>query len=83
MNIIEKTKLLFYINKLYKQTMEVGMSKNWKTTMAGVVATLGLILKLFKIDLPEEVSNGLIAIGVFAIGFFAKDSNVTGGAVQQ
>jgi hypothetical protein len=44
-----------------------------RTTISGLVVTIGVLLKLFKIDLPDEVSNGLIAIGVFLMGFFAKD----------
>jgi len=39
-----------------------------------------MVLKLFKIEIPEEVLNGIIAIAVFAIGFFAKDAGVTGTA---
>ena len=78
MTIIEKIKLLFQLNKLWSQMKEVKTMKNYRTTIAGLVATLGLILKLFKVDIPDEVSTALITIGVFAVGFFAKDSSVSG-----
>ncbi len=83
MNIIERMKLLYYLNKIWQQVKEIKTMKNWKTTMSALVVTVGMILKLFKIDLPEEVANSLITIGVFLMGLFAKDNNVTGGTIQQ
>lgn len=83
MNIFDKLKLLVLINKFYSQVKEAKMNASWKTTVSGLVATAGFILKLFKVDLPDEVSNALITVGVFLIAFFAKDSNATGGAVKQ
>ena len=53
---------------------------NWKTTVAGVVGAIAMVLRLFKVDVPQEVLDGVIAIAVFAIGFFAKDAGVTGTA---
>lgn len=76
-------KLLYYLNKIWQQVKEIKTMKNWKTTMSALVVTVGMILKLFKIDLPEEVANSLITIGVFLMGLFAKDNNVTGGTIQQ
>lgn len=83
MNIIEKVKLLFYIKKLYQQWKELKTMTNWKTTVGAIVTTIGFILKLFKIDVPEEVSMAIVTVGIFIIGLFAKDSNVTGGTVKQ
>lgn len=78
LNLIEKLKLLFYLNKVWTQIKEVKTVKNYKTTISGLVATLGLLLKLFKVDLPEEVSTALITVGIFLVAFFAKDSSVSG-----
>jgi len=55
--------------------------KNWKTTASGVLAALGMIFPLFGI--PAEVGNAVSTLGLFLIGLFAKDSNVTGGSVSQ
>ena len=55
--------------------------KNWKTTVSGIVSAAGMLLPMFGI--PAEVGNAVSVIGLFLIGLFAKDSNVTGGSVQQ
>jgi hypothetical protein len=53
---------------------------NYKTTIAGVIGAIAMVLKLFKLDVPQEVLDGIVAIAVFAMGFFAKDAGVTGTA---
>lgn len=55
--------------------------KNWKTTLSGVLAGLGQIVPLFGV--PAEVGQAISVLGLFLIGMFAKDSNVTGGTVVQ
>lgn len=55
--------------------------KNWKTTIGGLLMTIGLAIAQ-----TEELKNyGLIlqGIGGLLLGFAAKDSNVTGGAAKQ
>lgn len=57
------------------------MKSNWKTTVTGVVTAAAVLIKsIFNIEIPTEA---IIAVGVFLIGIFAKDNNVTGGTVQQ
>lgn len=49
---------------------------NWKTTLAGAIgAAVLLINKYTGIDLPEEA---VIALAIFAIALFSKDSDTTG-----
>ena len=55
--------------------------KSWKTTLSGVIAALGPIL--LAVGIPTEVATAITTIGLFLLGFFAKDNNVTGGTVQQ
>ncbi len=55
--------------------------KNWKTTAAGVLSAVGQLLPLFGV--PTSVGTAVSTIGLFLIGLVAKDSNVTGGTVQQ
>ncbi len=55
--------------------------KNWKTTIGGLLMTIGLAL-----GQSDELKNyGLIlqGIGGLLLGFAAKDNNVTGGTVSQ
>lgn len=55
--------------------------KNWKTTIGGLLMTIGLALSS-----TDELKNyGLVLQGVggLLLGFAAKDNNVTGGTVQQ
>ena len=55
--------------------------KNWKTTLSGVVSAFGIILPFFGI--PSEIGQSATVIGLFLLGLFSKDSNVTGGIVNQ
>jgi len=55
--------------------------KNWKTTAAGLFGAAGQVLPFFGV--PAEVGQAISVIGLFLIGLFAKDSNVTGGTVSQ
>ena len=55
--------------------------KNWKTTIGGLLLTIGLA-----ISQSEDLKHfGLIAqgIGGLLLGLSAKDNNVTGGTVPQ
>lgn len=58
------------------------MKKNWKTTLAGItVAAIAAATALGYLT-PEQataISGALTALGLLA----AKDSNVTGGTVEQ
>lgn len=55
--------------------------KNWKTTVSGLLSGCGQLFPLF--GLPAEVGQAVSVLGLFLMGLFAKDSNVTGGSVQQ
>jgi hypothetical protein len=55
--------------------------KNWKTTLCGTVGALGQIFPL--IGLPQEIGQAVSVIGISLLALFSKDSNVTGGTVQQ
>ena len=49
--------------------------RDWKTTLVGIVGAVGVLVKsLFGFEIPAEVQNGFIAIILFFIGLFAKDS---------
>jgi len=48
------------------------MNNTTKTTVAGFVAAAAFIAKIFKIDVPQEVVDGVIAVAVFCIGFFSQ-----------
>ena len=52
--------------------------KNWKTTLAGLIAGLPIILGTFGVAIPESVSKLLLAIGVVIATYFCKDKNVSG-----
>lgn len=50
--------------------------KNWKTSVYGLLAAMGQILPVFGI--PSEVGAAASTVGLFLMGFFAKDNTVTG-----
>lgn len=47
---------------------------NWKTTVSGVLSAVVILLKLFGIEVPQPVSDGLLAVSLFMVGLFAKDA---------
>ena len=55
--------------------------KNWKTTASGILAAAGQLLPMWGV--PMEVSQAVSVLGLFLLGLFSKDHNVTGGSVQQ
>ena len=65
-------------------TIDVPSGKNWKTTACGAVTGIGAYMAA----IPEPqwvpiVGKALVVAGPIMLGFFAKDSNVTGGTVTQ
>jgi hypothetical protein len=52
--------------------------KEWKTSLFGLAAGA---LNLFASG--ANWKQVLFSVGIAAVGVFAKDSNVTGGAIQQ
>lgn len=58
--------------------------KNWKTTLAGLALALPSALTASGILDPSNKWASLISmIGAIALGFTAKDNNVTGGTIGQ
>lgn len=55
--------------------------KNWKTSGSGILALLTIIWRCVSTKTvgPEDVAGATVAIGLIV----AKDSNVTGGTVEQ
>jgi len=56
--------------------------KNWKTTLFGALSAVSLALAPL-IPSLTAVLTPLAAVFLALATFFAKDSNVTGGSVQQ
>lgn len=58
--------------------------KNWKTTLGGVMTTVGLTLKTHGSTTVEYWLGEICSLaGPLLLGLGAKDSNVTGGTVKQ
>ena len=57
------------------------MKKNWKTTVSGVLSALGVLFPMF--GLSAELGQAVTVVGLALLGLFSKDSNVTGGTVEQ
>lgn len=77
---MNKVKALYQIAKIILLSGGINM-RNWKTTVAGLLAAAGQILSIFGV--PVEVGAAVSTIGLFILGLFSKDLNVTGGKVQQ
>jgi hypothetical protein len=80
-DVILKTKLVVGITPYLFQSMIGVQMKNWKTTLTGIIGAIAYACNLiFGLEIP---SDAILAVAIFAIGLFAKDSNVTGGTAQQ
>lgn len=56
--------------------------KNWKTTLGGVLAAIGLLLSSglvplggLSVDVAHQIGGGLAALGAFITGNQAKDKS--------
>lgn len=56
---------------------------NWKTTIPGVIAGLAQIVKAFGVDIDPAILDGINAIAIAVLAYFAKDKDVTGGKRQE
>jgi len=52
--------------------------KNWKTSLAGVIAFAPQLLMAVGVAIPEPVSKAILAIFGLVGFFLAKDNDVTG-----
>jgi hypothetical protein len=52
--------------------------KNWKTTVAGIIAFAPQILGACGVLIPEPISKLILAVFGIAAFFLAKDKDVTG-----
>lgn len=55
--------------------------RNWKTTLAGILAILGVAVKIASTGQGDASDLAAFLAGVGLL--MAKDHNVTGGTVQQ
>lgn len=80
-DVILKTRLVVGITPYLFQSMIGVQMKNWKTTLTGIIGAIAYACNLiFGLEIP---SDAILAVAIFAIGLFAKDSNATGGTTQQ
>lgn len=59
------------------------MKKNWKTTLGGALLAAGTGLTQVDDPLLSAIGQAMTIAGSLLLGYFAKDSNVTGGSAQQ
>ena len=52
------------------------MFANWKTTLAGVVAAVGMAVSAFLTEGGTDWKKLVVAVGIAAMGALAKDHNV-------
>lgn len=45
-----------------------------KTTIAGVLASAAMLAKTFGLEVPTEVTDGILAVAMFFLGLFSKDA---------
>lgn len=55
--------------------------KNWKTSLAGLLTSVGLVLTTNNNPTFQTVGTIAAAVGTLLMGMSGKDFNVTGGTV--
>ena len=63
-------------------TVNIPSAKSWKTTLAGALMALGAYFQTLD-GIYLTIGQVLVIGAPILFGLFAKDSNVTGGAVVQ
>lgn len=59
--------------KVYKELKEVkDMEFNKTTNTLGLVAGISQLLKLFGLDIPTEILDGITGLGVILLGYFTN-----------
>lgn len=56
---------------------------NWKTTLFGMIAGAPQLLQAVGVMLPPRAALIVNALAMIALGWSAKDHNVTGGTTKQ
>lgn len=51
------------------------MFSNPRTTIGGLVTVLAWIAARFGFDVPKDVTDAIIVVGVFVVGLLARDTN--------
>ena len=59
------------------------MKKNWKTSLGGALLAAGTGLAQVDDPILAAIGQVMAIVGSLMLGYFAKDSNVTGGTTQQ
>lgn len=74
----EKARMSVQLVPFIYQILKGKLMKDWKTTLSGVVGAGAVILRMFGVDIPQPVLDGIIAVALFCIGFFSKDKPAEG-----
>ena len=56
---------------------------NVKTTVAGTIAGIAQVVKIFGFEIPDGVLDAVTGIMTMVAFYYAKDKNVTGGTTKQ
>lgn len=59
------------------------MGKSWKTTVAGIILSIGGSLQLSDDSTVKSVGAIMVGVGGLLLGLFAKQYNVTGGTIPE
>lgn len=81
MNIFEEIKLLLQLNKIFKMLKEVMKMKNYKTTLIGLIGAIASVLYPLISTGTVDIETIFRAVVLAALGFFAKDFNITGDKI--
>lgn len=60
--------------RIYSHLRKAFPMKNWKTTISSVIGALVILCKVFGVEIPQPVADGLLAVALFLVGLFAKDA---------
>lgn len=70
----EKARLLVQLVPFVYQYLKGRFMKDWKTTLSGAIGGVAILLRVFGVDIPQPALDSIIAVALFFIGLFSKDS---------
>lgn len=74
----ESKSTIFGLIRYFYQIIKGLFMKDWKTTISGIVAAVAFAVHaIWGVYIPEIVTNSVISLALFAIGYFSADKPST------
>lgn len=70
----EKARMLVQLVPFIFLYLKGKLMKDWKTTLSGAIGGIAILLRVFGVDIPQPVLDGVAAVALFCIGLLSRDA---------